>query len=491
MEAERRSAFQWFVSQAFGSDELTPYTAEYAWNSNQMAHAMMGFCLAACWLLFAVSLKPKPTGPAPADGPNPPAPGPAPADATGPNQTRGPLAGFLGWTRKLPLDVFAVVLFALIPVKEAVDLLLDGANYADSPVKPNIWRLVFDSVTDISFWWTGMFLAATAIGWFVRGSYRTLIPLGGLVACIGFWYFVAAPVWLNQKRTFDKSGMPFNYTRLAVLPGERDGPRKVTFAPASPTQWADLEGLRNSVVESPRPPQAHYVLFGGHPDVRSRLAVSMGCEFAFKLRWGDTGATGDDLVRVRYLSAATALERPKLLEQFALARLECVVVDHLDVTMDRPSDRRPERYLPALEAEARANPNKSAVVSGRLLEKHKLGRWASLKPQPQAGNGDAVQLTTGDIEEIKREVAATAPVGPPAPPTPKDDRLNAIIQIGGKAKQAGVSTIWVLTGFDGGLNVAAHTDWERRKTAWISEIALILDVDPGTLKLIELTEPPR
>ena len=48
----------WFMSQAFGSDELTPYTAEYAWNSNQMSHAMMGFALAIVWILLAISLRP-------------------------------------------------------------------------------------------------------------------------------------------------------------------------------------------------------------------------------------------------------------------------------------------------------------------------------------------------------------------------------------------------------------------------------------------------
>ena len=45
----------WFLSQAFGSDELTAYTAEYTWNSNQMAHAMMGFALAVVWLRLAIS----------------------------------------------------------------------------------------------------------------------------------------------------------------------------------------------------------------------------------------------------------------------------------------------------------------------------------------------------------------------------------------------------------------------------------------------------
>ena len=46
MDEKPASGFAWFLSQAFGSDDLTAYTAEYTWNSNQMAHAMMGFCLA-------------------------------------------------------------------------------------------------------------------------------------------------------------------------------------------------------------------------------------------------------------------------------------------------------------------------------------------------------------------------------------------------------------------------------------------------------------
>src|SRR5438445_715044 len=47
--ASIKRAIRTLFDNSFGSDMLTAYTAEYAWLSNQMAHAMMGFFLAALW----------------------------------------------------------------------------------------------------------------------------------------------------------------------------------------------------------------------------------------------------------------------------------------------------------------------------------------------------------------------------------------------------------------------------------------------------------
>lgn len=45
------NVLQLFWDSSFGSDALIPYSANYAWLANQMAHAMMGFCFAAVWAL--------------------------------------------------------------------------------------------------------------------------------------------------------------------------------------------------------------------------------------------------------------------------------------------------------------------------------------------------------------------------------------------------------------------------------------------------------
>jgi len=278
-----KDGFDWFLSQAFGSDELTAYTAEYTWESNQMAHAMMGFALAVVWLRLAISRWERH------------------------RKWREETAEGRAATPGLPsrarhsLDFSTAVLFLLIPLKEVADLLLDGATFAGSPVPPNRWPLYFDSLTDISFWWTGMFLAAVVVGGFgsarLNGWRRFLIGCAGLIACVLAWYLYAAPIWGDQKRTFDQSGLPFNYTRLTVLAaadgklerrlatGETEDALKKegkTRLLADYKQWEGvLKPFRERVAGPTRPTAEHYVLTGGTPAQRSKLAVSMGCEFAF------------------------------------------------------------------------------------------------------------------------------------------------------------------------------------------------------------------
>ncbi|MBX9582147.1 MAG: hypothetical protein K2X87_17720, partial [Gemmataceae bacterium] len=51
------STLQTLWRNSFGSDELEHYTAEYTWLANQVAHAGMGFCLAACFALYVFNVK--------------------------------------------------------------------------------------------------------------------------------------------------------------------------------------------------------------------------------------------------------------------------------------------------------------------------------------------------------------------------------------------------------------------------------------------------
>ncbi len=457
--------FQWFLSLVFGSDELTPYTAEYAWSSNQMAHAMMGFCLGVCWLFFVIAFHPGYTTLV------------EPAHAT------GVLQRSVRWLQRLPMDLYVVMLFAAIPLKELVDILLDASRHAGAPVDPNLPRLIFDSVTDIAFWWSGMFLAALVVGLFVEGRvYRVSIPLVGLVACIGFWLFFAGPVWLHQKRTFDQSGMPFNYTRLTI----QSNTAEVAFDPKSSVKWPELEQFRSEIVEQDRLPVHHYVIIGGSPTVRTRLAVGMGAEVAFKLRWGDRNVKGAALTRVKYGTAAQYLEKPALLtEQTQLDRLELVIIDDLDVSMRLPSY---VVYLEGMRKAAQTVHAEQVPVPDRVL--HHFNVPKEKLEQIAEAHQDRRGVTLVPPEKFDAARRATNQ----AATDPEDRRMEEIIRLGALTQpdqdtgRRGISTIWVLAGYDGGDSEAAKAWWEERQTSWLGEIATILDIDANDLRVIRLAD---
>lgn len=466
MFAKLKDGFGWFLSQAFGSDELTAYTAEYTWESNQMAHAMMGFALAVVWLRLAISRWERhrwrlenPRGDGRALGwcgrrwqavkcrlREVPVLGPALARA---------------WHS---LDFSTAVLFALIPLKEVADILLDNATFAGSPVQPNRWPLYFDSITDISFWWTGMFLAAAVVGGFgsarLNGWRRFLLGLGGLIACVLFWYLYAAPVWGDQKRTFDQSGLPFNYIRMAGLPGDRT-PDAVVLDPASPVQWKDLEAFREAVAASGRPPARHYVVVGGTPAQRSKLAVSMGCEYAFKLRPGDPARTPAERTRVKYVSAPAALERPEVFTD-ALERkaIECVVIDDLDSVMELAPISR-GGSAKAVDRMKLPNPlPKKLADTLRLPENY-----------PQLNAAQRQEFQPSDFFGGDKDVGSAA-------------RRAKFEVLGHSVQEIGISTIWVLTG-DRTLPA-----WPTNRERWLNEIAgLVANGDRKSLLEIRLADP--
>ncbi len=468
MFAKLKDGFGWFLSQAFGSDELTAYTAEYTWESNQMAHAMMGFALAVVWLRLAISRWERHQWRLE----NPDADGRAPGwcgrqwQAGKCGLKKVPVLGpALAWAWH-SLDFSTAVLFALIPLKEVADILLDNATFAGSPVQPNRWPLYFDSITDISFWWTGMFLAAAVVGGFgsarLNGWRRFLLGLGGLIACVAFWYLYAAPIWGDQKRTFDQSGLPFNYTRLAVLAADdkkwqdrlargetEDELRKKGKSRllADYGQWEGvLKGFRERTAGPTTPAAEHYVVLGGTPEQRTRLAVAMGCEFALALRgrseaWATEyrTATEDDerrkdlLTRVKYVTAVAGLERPQVL--LPLRYVECLVIDDVNVFIPPP-----------FEAD------------------HSDIRAAKAAARPTGKAADANQ-------------------GPPLEPSIDSVRRGHYKLLGEKAKENDIGTIWVLTG---SRNVS---EWEQRKEDWLDAIARTVKVDKAKLQLIVLAEP--
>jgi hypothetical protein len=475
---------------AFGSDDLTPYTAQYTWNSNQMAHAMMGFCLAVCWLFVVLAIHP------------------------GRGHPKPPPGGVVSWVRRrlvgLPTDFYVVLLFAAIPAKEVADLLLDAAGHAGSPVKANTASLVFDSVTDISFWWTGMFLAAAIMAWFTREEkrLRRVVPVVGLAACLAFWLGYAGTVWQNQKQAFDASGMPFNYTRLAVLSG-RD---EIAFGPTSEVGWEQLEAdFRQQVVAAEpgkRPPQRHYVIYGGTPELRSKLAVSMGCEYAFKLRADAKYANDLAGTRVRYLTAVGVLEHPAVLERAQVDLLECVIIDDLDVATKLPSRVAPTKSLRYYRNVARNSTDQKADIPVDVLQEAAGERLPPRQPSKQSPS--KVEVSLGELEKVM-------PAGPPPPPPPAADpkkkppapaevleeakdelesRVEVLRSFGRKTRpikpqhdEDGISTIWVLAGHPGAANSGTYRAWVERRDAWLREIQLLLNVGPDAIRLIEIRDP--
>jgi len=443
-----RNSLQWFIGQAFGSDELSPYTAEYAWNSNQMAHAMMGFALAVVWLLLVVTLGER-----------------SGADSSN-EWLKRPVQTLRKSMPDIPRDVYVVVLFALIPIKEVLDILLDRSRFAASPVRPNYWALYFDSLTDISFWWTGMFLAAFIIGLFVAGWARALIPLVGLGLCIAFWYFYAAPRWQNQKRTFDQSRMPFNYMRLAQLAANK--PANAFFDPKSAVTWEDLGKFREEVANSERAPQRHYVIVGGTPADRTNLAVSIGSEFAFKLRPGDKAREAMELTRVYYTSAPAILERPAEFDGVLNPDVvECVVINHLDTVVALPSKASAQAG-----AEVLGQIKVPEAMARNLAEKFELPRdYATMPKAAQDDLKKPAAIAFGpqsDSQRMKIEA---------------DIRRAKFEVLGEFVKLRGISTVWVLSGD------RSSEFWPANRNRWIKDIAdLIADGDQNALKVVELKD---
>lgn len=446
---ENRSLFGKFVNQAFGSDELWPYTAKYAWLSNQMAHTMMGFALAVVVLLLVVS--PRLSQPSPS------------TDAWLKMSARS----IWDSLPTIPRDAYVIALFGLIPLKEIVDMLMDRLSCSSSPIRPNLWPLIFDSITDISFWWTGMFLAALIIGLFVEGWARAIIPLVGLGVCVPFWCFYAAPLWLNQKETFDRSGMPFAYTRLSRL-AESESKNEVLrkrpyFHDCSEIKWAELKTFRDQIIESDRPPQHHFLIIGGLPRDRTNLAVALGSEFAFKLGREVKNAENADLTRVYYASAPAILEHPAELKGVVNpAVVECVIVNHLDSAMVLPTKVSRKAVNEAITNDD----TRERIVE--MLENRKHFEIQQETAGEQAGIAKpGKSVISRDTQRIQHE---------------SEIRRVKLEILGDIVKSHDISTIWVLSGN------RQSSSWNDDRQRWIEDIKNLVADEDAELRVIELAD---
>ncbi len=469
-----------FWRNSFGSDELEHYTAEYTWLANQMAHAMMAFCLVTCWALFVFNMKQRAKSEAEklaalrlrvaAEEKAESAEATSPA---APAQAREELAAAeakvaeRGWfTRQLfdaSTDLLMTLPFLLLVLKEIVDITSDAIQFSGGPVAQRYRNPLLDSVTDLTFWYAGMFLALLiASRYFDQQRYRLPGALIGFGVCLGIGYFWLGTVWQNQKKVFDRSGLPLNYVRLVKLSNEWNNSSRPGGHPFRDERrdlqnhmLADIQALAAGDDEGARSGEptahavrGHFVLTGGFPEDRSKLAVSIGCEFAFRLRFDERSPSEAELRKVIYTTAVQALDHPEgLLNDNSKSALRCVIIDDLDVTIDPPIEllTAATEVFPKL-GDHYSTPTKKRIelaAAGRTVSEDLRRRLASgrLWAEPRGGGDHLLKV---ELDDIKAVVKASL-----SPKERADDERRAEIfkQIRKVLTDPNsrISTIWVLS----------------------------------------------
>jgi hypothetical protein len=384
---------QSFWRNSFGSDELDHYTAEYTWLANQMAHAMMGFCLMACYTLFVFNFKQRMAAErktlqaldekARARGEvqqaadseaavreaivaaevrtgtvnsahrdsaeaaresartKQPERVQAEAEAAALRQVIASRGWFSRFLDRTPTDVLMSFPFLLLVLKELVDITSDYFQFNASRLPVRYVNPLLDSVTDLLFWYAGMWLSLfVASFYFDQQRYRLPGAVLGFVLCLLAGYVWLGDYWLNQKKTFDRSGLPLNYQRLIKLTNDWDDTEKYSTHPFAndrlDVQYDLLKEMQGIAAGDPGSARAHIVVSGGLPAERSRLAVSLGCEFAFRLRFDEWRPVENERKKVLYTTVVQSLDYPEGLLANNKSSLKCVIVDDLDVTIDPP-----------------------------------------------------------------------------------------------------------------------------------------------------------
>ncbi|MBX9581347.1 MAG: hypothetical protein K2X87_13680, partial [Gemmataceae bacterium] len=424
---------------------------------------------------------------------------------------------------RAPTDLLMALPFVLLVAKEGVDILTDYLQYAGSAVPPRFFNPLLDSLTDLLFWYTGICLALfVASFYFEKQRYRLPVTLLGLVACVVAGYWWLGQYWLNQKKTFDRSGLPLNYQRLVKLTNGWDDRRKYPTHPfADDRREAQFRLLREAqgiAAGDDGTTRGHYVLSGGLPEERSRLAVSLGCEFAFRL-WLDQRRQPEEARRkVIYTTVVQALDHPdRLLDETSRSALRCVVLDDLDVTIDPPVVLLTEatKVFPEL-ARYYGEPTRRRIERGVNVKdlpeetKAKVAAAGFVRERPKpAGGSDAARF----------EAPLPAAAGGDAPrPPPRPDQLDAVKQavysaLSEKERQdeekrlrvfqsvravltkhdGGISTIWVLS--NTGVRRTATDDPQRRnREKWLYLIAYLTgqtreEVERGRIELVRPADP--
>lgn len=235
----------------FGSDVYENYTAAYTWNSNQMAHAMMGF--AGTTLL-----------------------------------AHGFMA--LGWS-----PWWALLFFVIPALKDYTDFKADRTRAG--PIFPtqkaHVRELLVDGLTDNLFWSTGMVFATfLAVDGFSSGGWTGVLFLLAIVAAVA-GILIPGRHFNHLKLLFDTSALPY-FFRLPNFTGN-----PVSVAEVTATS-IDSVGNRDAAVKAVEDftygtdGAAQHLVLSGPPRCRkTTLATAIG-----------SGLTVNQKT-VRYLSIST------------------------------------------------------------------------------------------------------------------------------------------------------------------------------------------
>ncbi len=218
----------------WGSDELSGYTATYAWETNQMAHVMMGFFLGAAGLALVIGLLVSP-------------------------MRRWPRARPMldridrVWSRWGPrLEWF----LALPWIKELIDWLYDE-NFAPGGFPIDRGALLLDSLADIVFWSIGIGLGISLHRRSARAFWLTVLVGGAFAVPLG------VSGWAEKQR-FDRTGIPYCI--------------RLSHVDTSGIQPEAIGELRRYL--ETRGPRSHLILQGSSRVAATPLAMGLGCELS-------------------------------------------------------------------------------------------------------------------------------------------------------------------------------------------------------------------
>jgi hypothetical protein len=264
---------------------FNPYPASYSWDSNQMAHAMMGF---AGVVLLA--------------------------------QT-GALFG---------LPLYCGALFAAFPLgKDVIDLWVDFGRKRKVVIyrrqRRHILAPLGDAAADQSFWWTGGALALFVLASTAGGDGAGGWALAAAVALLAAGLAIGLP-FRAEKARFDKSGMPY-YFRLPNLErgaDPRGGP------PPGPLTPEGFTRVVNDFIASRE--ARHLAIVGPARTGRTLVSIGIGCDMLSighgtrvrYLRWSELGELAGEEAHT-----ASGAQEP-----WALAEASVLIVDDTPLEAD-------------------------------------------------------------------------------------------------------------------------------------------------------------
>lgn len=214
-----------FLKNIWGSDTTTPYTAEYTWLANQVAHATLGFLLGCIWILIGRNF--------------------------------------------FTINGWQYLILSVSLIKEIIDFLMDLLNRVNS-FKLNKREIILDCLTDFLF---ATFGALLSFSFFLNNQVKWLNIILVLAIGLPLILFATFKIWLPRMRMFDFSQMPFNNCRLIKYENV-----------SSIFEQADIDKinkLQNDIafIKQNNSSFPDIILSGNNAITKSKLAISIGCEF--------------------------------------------------------------------------------------------------------------------------------------------------------------------------------------------------------------------